>query len=316
MKKDKMKDICEAFIKTTAELYDIPGICIGASIEDTRYITAAGYADINEKRTMREGDVFRCGSLAKLFTSEGIMRLEKRGRLSLEDRISDILPDLRERFTEDKRWKDVRIVHMLAHTSGLGETEMAWRPEERRFRYSDKAYDILGRVISETEGRSFEDFMRTEFFDPLDMEDSSFAVYLTGKETAAPYEKDRERRMVPAETENFAKGAMPSSGLASNAEDLLKWAEALMKSPAGHWRKSPYVHIPGGGDVTEAGWFLRKEGGIQAAGHEGGVRGYRACLWIMEEAKAAAVVLVNISSFPAGKTGLRLLEKLMAAAAD
>ncbi len=58
--------------------------------------------------------------------------------------------------------KDVRIVHMLAHTSGLGETEMAWRPEERRFRYSDKAYDILGRVISETEGRSFEDFMRTE----------------------------------------------------------------------------------------------------------------------------------------------------------
>ena len=73
---------------------------------------------------------------------------------------------------------------------------------------------------------------------------------------------------------------------------------------------------PGGGDVTEAGWFLRKGGGIQAAGHEGGVRGYRACLWIMEEAKAAAVVLVNISSFPAGKTGLRLLEKLMAAAAD
>ena len=58
MKKDKMKDICEAFIKTTAELYDIPGICIGASIEDTRYITAAGYADINEKRTMRGGRCF------------------------------------------------------------------------------------------------------------------------------------------------------------------------------------------------------------------------------------------------------------------
>ncbi len=53
---------------------------------------------------MREGDVFDADPGEAFHIGRHNETGEER-EASLEDRISDILPDLRERFTEDKRWK-------------------------------------------------------------------------------------------------------------------------------------------------------------------------------------------------------------------
>lgn len=314
MIKEEIKELCGEFASRAMELYEIPGICLGIFLKGEKLIEAAGRGSLTEGSPIDRETAFRCGSLAKLLTSEAVMRLAEDGKISLSDRAARLLP---ETDIKGEAWRRTEVIHMLTHTSGMGSSETAgegmmfsWKPDERRFRYSDTAYDLLGLIVREKTGREFEEYIEEEIFRPLHMECSSFMPEERGT-AACGCEKDENKRMKPVECLSWDKKTNPSSGLVSTAGDLLRLSEYFMEeAPYGDLRWKKYADIPGGGSVSEAGWFLKKTAGFCAAGHEGGVRGFRSCLWMCRERKLAVTVLVNISAFPAGKTGLRLLERL------
>ncbi|MDO5478873.1 MAG: serine hydrolase, partial [Clostridia bacterium] len=56
------------------------------------------------------------GSVSKIFTAVLTLKLCEEGLLSLEGRVTDYLPEF---SMNDERYKEIKIEHLLNHTSGL-----------------------------------------------------------------------------------------------------------------------------------------------------------------------------------------------------
>jgi CubicO group peptidase (beta-lactamase class C family) len=122
---------------------------------------------------------FRLGSLTKQFTAACILILEERGKLKTSDSVKKYLPDA------PPAWDKITIYNLLTHTSGipdftaqpdyetiklspssprqtyhrLRDKSLAFQPGER-FSYSNSNYLLLGFLIEEISGDSYEKFLQ------------------------------------------------------------------------------------------------------------------------------------------------------------
>src|SRR5436305_14662241 len=74
---------------------------------------------------LREDALFLIASITKPVTATAVMLLVERGELSLNDRVAEFVPD----FARNGK-QDIRILHLLTHTSGLPDMV----PENLRLR--------------------------------------------------------------------------------------------------------------------------------------------------------------------------------------
>ncbi len=153
---------------------------------------------------------FRIASISKLVTATAIMKLQDENKLGLNDNVfgPNGLLD-REYFREprDKRANDITVAHLLAHKGGwshrygdhmfmphvvadfLGKEPPVATEDIIRFAldkrlhftpgkgrsYSNLGYAILGLVIEDVSGMSYEDYCRKEIFEPLGIYDFTLA---------------------------------------------------------------------------------------------------------------------------------------------
>lgn len=164
------------------------------------YARGFGYADTNSKEIVQPTSLFRIASVSKPITAAAILKLVEQGKLSLDHKIYDFFefPSLRKN-QPDPRIKEISIKHLLTHTGGwdrnntydpmffpvtiavaLGVTPPA--PPRAIIRYmfdrpldfdpgtqqvySNLGYSILGRIIEEVSGETYEHFIRQEILDP------------------------------------------------------------------------------------------------------------------------------------------------------
>lgn len=315
------------------------GVCaVGVEQKDAEgtpyfFTGAGGYRNYETKDPVHADTVFHCTSVSKLFTAMGIMKLVEDDKLRLSDRLAGVLPFL---SIADERWKNITIESMLTHTSGMTDVsdyrweehridnsalkeyalsdevsckKLMWDPAVMetdtsdgrigRFRYSSLAYDLLGLVIAEVSGTSFEDFMEREIFRPLGMDDTTFFTFGRISELneevpeckrdcedilkaideaglAMPHYKGRDRVIHLEKAYPYTRQHAPSSTLTSTTGDLLKWAAALMKRAPLHEdpeesQSAPLhektvqdmwesrVSVPDTGEKMGLGWFMRKQ---------------------------------------------------------
>ncbi len=81
------------------------------------YSEAFGYADIESKTGADLNRHQRIASISKTLTGLCIMALVDDGRLSLDSRVVDLLPDV----AFDGPAQAMTLRHLLTHTSGIGE---------------------------------------------------------------------------------------------------------------------------------------------------------------------------------------------------
>lgn len=138
---------------------------------------------------------FRIGSITKTFTSMLIMQLMEEGRLNLNDKISDYLPDYRE----DIGLK-VTIHHLLSHTSGIPNytqfpdyfakiSKLKTTPEQfvkqycsgdleftpgQKYSYSNTGYFLLGAIIEKIYKKPYSHVLKEKILDPLKMKNTGF----------------------------------------------------------------------------------------------------------------------------------------------
>jgi CubicO group peptidase (beta-lactamase class C family) len=129
--------------------------------------------------------------LARRFAGVAIARLVQEGRVAFSDPVSKFLPD----FPTRDAAAQIRIEHLLTHTSGIGNVygasyvagsplrsreldallTLAAGDSLRMFEagtaraYSNTGYLVLGRIIEEASGMSYEDFLAQAIFDPAGM---------------------------------------------------------------------------------------------------------------------------------------------------
>ena len=76
------------------------------------YKKSFGIANEETKQPLNEKSIFEIASVSKQFTAMAIMILNEKGKLNLDDNISNFIPEL-------AFYKDITIRNLLNHTSGL-----------------------------------------------------------------------------------------------------------------------------------------------------------------------------------------------------
>ena len=204
--------------KALAESRIVGGVVLVARDGVLVYRRAAGFADREEGRAMREGEVFRLASVTKPFVAATAMRLVEQGAIALDDPATRFLPEFRPRL-ESGEAPPLTIHSLLTHTSGLGysfqegadgpyhrlgvsdgldQPGLAIEENLRRlgaaplnfapgaaWRYS-LAMDVLGAILAKASGRTLPDLVRDLVLEPLGLNDSGFAVP-SGVRLATPY---------------------------------------------------------------------------------------------------------------------------------
>ena len=152
-----------------------------------------GWADRENQITNTPQTKYRLGSITKQFTAMAILILQSREQLNVQERICRYLPECPD------SWQEITIHHLLTHTSGIPDlTEFSdyktfkatpTTPEQTIARFKDKPLDfqpgekcsysnsgyvLLGIIIEQVSGRSYEMFLQQNIFDPLQMKNTGY----------------------------------------------------------------------------------------------------------------------------------------------
>lgn len=178
--------------------YDVPGLSVAFSRKGRPvYVAAFGDADRATGEAVTVKHQFRIASVSKPMTASAIMLLAERGKLSLEQPVFGddgvlghfILPP------GSAPWlKQITIDHLLTHTTGawtndsrdpmfryveedhaaliastLMDAELTG-PPGKSYAYSNFGYCLLGRVIEQVTGQSYDGFVRQAILRPAGAE--------------------------------------------------------------------------------------------------------------------------------------------------
>ena len=240
--------LLDAWIRSRMEYSGTPGIAV-AIIHDqeTVFEEAYGYAD-QDGKPLKLNTQFRLASHSKLFTALGIMKLRDEGKLNFDDAITDHINWFASAGSESNEYPSIR--ELLTHSSGLqreGGTSPYWtdgtfpsldeirktaakQPQVfapgKEWKYSNFNYVLLGEIISSVSGMPFENFIRSNFFEPLGMSSSAFALAdVQTQNLSVGY----GRRLPDGTREQFpfmnVRGLVAAAGLTSSVKDMAKFVK-------------------------------------------------------------------------------------------
>jgi CubicO group peptidase (beta-lactamase class C family) len=225
------------------------GTVLVAQAGQIQFEKHCGFADVDKGIPLTARSSFSLASVSKAFTGLGIMLLAHRGKLTLDDKFGRFFPEL-------PTYGEITIRHLLHHTSGMPDhmelADEVWDPmvvlkiedlielfkryRPRRyfspgeqFEYSNTGYAFLGEIIARVSGASYPDFMASEIFKPLGMNDSA-AFNLASRECPLHARVLGFRRSAGRNLRcdlNFLDGIYGDGGIYASAEDLVRWDAGL-----------------------------------------------------------------------------------------
>ena len=288
--------------------------------ENGTVILKKGYGFANmEWGTLNQSDTrFRLGSITKQFTSMLVMQLVQQGRIKLDGKIRDYLPDYPKK-TGDK----ITIYHLLTHTSGIPSytgfanfrrdlERNAYTPDAfvkmfsdsgllfepgTQWSYSNSGYFLLGAVIEKVTGKSYEQMLSENILAPLKMEGTGYdhsQAIITKR--AAGYEK-RGDKYVNAD---YLDMSLPYSAgsLYSTVEDLFVWDQALygdkLISAVNKAKMfTPFLNNYACGWGTAATLVGSTTDTVSTLEHGGGINGFNTLICRVPREKHLIVLLNN-----------------------
>ena len=277
-------------------------------------VLAKGYGLANREHGVPCGPEtkYRLGSVTKQFTATLIMQLQEEGKLNVEDKLTDYIPDYPD---GDK----ITIHHLLTHTSGVpnftGFPEyvktmmipatleeiierfkhkpLDFEPGEK-FSYSNSGYLLLSYILEKASGESYEELLRERILEPLEMEATGYdhhETILPHRATGYALERMEVRNSA------YIDMSIPSGAGAmySTVGDLFKWDRALYTEMLLTQGSLEKMFTPFKSDYGY-GWDIREVDGKKVISHGGGVNGFLTKITRFVDDDMLVVVLCNIES--------------------
>lgn len=332
------KDYTEAFklvkvwLEAQKDFDKLPGLtAIVVEDQEVLWSGAVGMANVEKNIKTNTSTICSICSISKLFTSVAIMKLYDEGKLRLDDKVSDLLPNykLEQKYEASG---PITIRTLLTHSSGLpreagypywtgpdfpfpskdqidsklSEQETLY-PASKYFQYSNLGLTLLGEIVEEVSGMSYDEYVQQNILNPLELSDTRTELpeSLYGNQLAIGYSSIS--RIGKREKVNFfqANGIKPAAGFSSNVQDLGKFAswqfrlrdttvtEILRPSTLKymqnvHWTNPDWKTTWGLGFVVYKG-----ADGSTWVGHGGSCPGYQTTLQIDLKNKRAYSVMIN-----------------------
>ncbi len=262
----------EAVLRRAADSGDVPGVAAAAA-DANGVIFQGGYgvADLATGAPMTADSVVWIASMTKAVTGACAMQLVEQGKLSLDDDIAGLLPELGrvqvlEGFNADGQprlrapKRAITLRQLLTHTSGYayefwsaditryievtgtpGLTScqnaaltlpLLFDPGER-WEYGI-SIDWAGKAVEAVAGQTLDRYMRDNLLAPLGMNDTGFKIGPAQRQRLAKIHARTPDRLVSTDTElpQEPEFHMGGGGLYSTVGDYLRFARMIMRGGA------------------------------------------------------------------------------------
>lgn len=293
------------------------GLVVGIRRGDEELFLSYGKVELGKEAAPTPETLYEIGSITKAFTGVLLADESLRNELDLDSTVADSLPKDAPQPAQPAA-KPITLAHLAMHTSGLPrlpkdlKAKDAGNPyadftaadayeffasyvpqrEPGTYEYSNYAMGLLGQLLADRAGKTYEELVIERICDPLGMPDTR--QHLTPEQTerlAPPYNSDLKR----GKNWDF-QATVGAGGLRSNARDMLKFAAAMLADDdrdvteafklAGERREK----FPDGLGIG-LGWHFARDGATRwHNGQTGGYSSYAAC---MPKHDVAVAVLCN-----------------------
>jgi CubicO group peptidase (beta-lactamase class C family) len=314
--------------------YGIPGVAMDMIYQGTPYIKGYGVTNVDHPLPVDGDTLFRIASNTKTVTGTVAMRLVDRGKLDLDARVRDYLPEFAT--LDPSVAPQVTVRQLLNHTPGWhgdcfsdmgrGDDALAryaagierlpqLTPLGETFFYNNTSVMLAGHVIEAATGSTYEDAVRELVLDPLGMDHTHFfSDEIVGFNVAASHDVVKGEPVVDASFWYLPRTMHPTGGLISSIRDLLRYASfhlgdgtapdgtrLLTKESLVAMRSNPG---PGGAFLVELDgvgvtWMLRPSAeGVRIVEHGGDYSGQHSGFVMVPERGFAFTMFTNSDSGP------------------
>ena len=261
---------------------------------------------------------FRLGSITKQFTATLILQLVEQGKIKIDGKLSDYLPDYRKDVGEK-----VTIHHLLTHTSGIpsytglpnffadvsrnpykvadfvkkyASGDLEFEPGSK-FAYNNSGYFLLGAIIERITGKPYEQVLKENILDPVGMKNTGYDHHDTIiSKRASGYAKTSDGYANAAYLDMsipYAAGSMYST-----VEDLYLWDQALytdklLSAQSKELMYKPFLENYAYGWVIVNTAFKENDQPVQMIRHGGGINGFTTTIVRFPKEKNLIVILDN-----------------------
>jgi methyl acetate hydrolase len=262
-------------LRQKSEAKEIPGVvAIAATGGEVIYEGAFGKRDLSKDDPMTSNSVFWIASMTKAITSAAAMQLVEQGKLSLDEPIGKLLPDLAapqvlEGFDANGEpnlrpaKKPITLRHLMTHTAGfcyhLWNGDMAKYLEKAglptittckndalktplasdpgtRWEYGINI-DFVGKAVEAASGKRLDAYLRDHMFAPLDMTDTGFRIGESQRKRLVGMHArgpDGSLTPIPFELDQEPEFHMGGGGLYSTATDYIKFTQMILNKGRGN----------------------------------------------------------------------------------
>ena len=246
-------------------------VMLVADKDKTLAVETAGYSDVAAKQPISANGIFWIASMSKPVTGTALMVLVDEEKVQLDDPIEKYLPEFNGTWMVSLQEADhlvlrhpkrpVTIRDTLRHTSGMpfqsamekptldglplsvavrsyAMTPLVYEPGTK-YQYSNAGINTAARIIEVVEKQSFEDFLQTRFFDPLEMKDTTFwpndeQVTRVVKAYSPTDDKQGLKEIKISQLtyplNDRRRGPMPAGGLFSTAADMGIFCQMILNN--------------------------------------------------------------------------------------
>ncbi len=326
----------DKYIEKARKDWNVPGMAV-AIVKDGQVVLGKGYGvkELGKKDQVDENTQFAIASNSKAFVASCIAKLVEEGKLSWKDKVQDHLPYFRL-YNDDYVSANTTVEDLLCHRVGLGtySGDVIWYKSEKSaeevvkmaahvpkvyewrdgYGYTNLMFIAAGEVIRAVTGAPWEDYVKANFLQPLQMENTVISVNDINNNAATPHKPTLERG---TEISPWASWDTSSAagGIISSVADMSKWMimnlnggisgadtlidkeqQNLLWTPHNNFRLSesskesiPGRHFAGYG----LGWSLMDYHGNLAVSHGGGYDGMYSRVMMLPDQKLGVVILTN-----------------------
>lgn len=292
-----------------------------AVLRKGKLVLARGYTWSSDTTLgVQPTSLFRIASLSKAFTATAVLRLVQDGKLKLTDRVVDLLP---LGTPADPRLADVTVLRLMQHLGGwdrnitpdpvwedatvaakLGKSLPVTQADIMTFTtglkldhdpgstyaYSNYGYLLLGQIIEEVSGTSYETYVKNMVLTPMQITRMRLGESLTAATGEVPYYSqytgktvmDASGKVVPAPYGTFEMVNNTGNGAwLASAVDLTRFGTVydggttvLNSTSISTAFATPETGINSDGWYYGCGWMVRPtSGGGRNTWHDGSMPG-------------------------------------------
>jgi len=265
----------DQILRQKCEAKEIPGVvAMAATGKDVIYQGAFGKRDLSKDDAMTADSVFWIASMTKAVTTAAAMQLVEQGKLSLDEPIGKVLPDLAapqvlEGFDGNGEpklrpaRKPITLRHLMTHTAGFAynmwngdilqylektglpavttckndalKTPLASDPGTR-WEYGTNI-DFVGKAVEAVSGKRLDAYLRDHIFTPLGMTDTGFKIGEAQRKRLVGMHargEDGSLAPIPFELEQEPEFHMGGGGLYGTAADYIKFTQMILNKGRGN----------------------------------------------------------------------------------